>query len=325
MAVRLLSPGAVGDSVAFYQHWFAEACEAAGGIVVSNNTIWPHAARVVLGRNWPGFNFSRKNKLLVLGSGRVESVSWPKLLTHEIVPFLWDVWPDKIVPLIRFVRRNKIRTLFCTSSQVVEILKSSLSGVDIYWIPEGIKIEAYPKGENLKNRPVDILSYGRQMISVTDKLRDLALSDKLNVLFRESDAHLFSTFDDLVKGLQSSKITISYPQSVTHPERAQNIETLTQRYWEAMLTGTLLVGHAPQELIEVCGYNPVIELGDNPMAVVRDVLTNIEDYQELVNKNRACAEEKAGWDKRMIEILEIFKVRMNESTNGYENQYINVK
>lgn len=307
MAARLLSPGAIGDSVAFYQHWFADAWEMMGGSVVSNNTMWPHALRVVLGRNWPGFNFSRKNRLLVLGSGRVESVSWPKLLTHEIVPFLWDVWPDKIAPLIRFVRRNKIRTLFCTSSQVVEILKSSLSGVDIYWIPEGIKVDTYPKGDNLKNRPVDILSYGRQMIPVTDKLRDLALSEKLNVLFREGDAHLFSTFDDLVNGLQSSKITICYPQSVTHPERAQNIETLTQRYWEAMLTGALLVGHAPKELIEVCGYNPVIELGDDSVKVVRDILSNIEDYQELADKNRKCAEEKAGWDKRMPEIMEILR------------------
>ena len=307
MAVRLLSPGAIGDSVAFYQHWFADAWEMMVGSVIPNNTMWPHALRVVLGRNWPGFNFSRKNKLLVLGSGRVESVSWPKLLTHEIVPFLWDVWPDKIAPLIRFVRRNKIRTLFCTSSQVVEILKSRLSGVEIHWIPEGIKVEAYPKGAALKNRLVDILSYGRQMTSVTDKLRDLALSEKLNVLFREGDAHLFSTFDDLVQGLQVSKMSICYPQSITHSERAQNIETLTQRYWEAMLTGALLVGHAPKELIDVCGYNPVIELGDNPTQVIKEILSNLENYQALADQNRECAEEKAGWDKRMTEIMEILK------------------
>lgn len=307
MGVRLLFPGDIGDSVAFYQHWFSEAWEAAGGIVVSNSTIWPHVARVVLGRNWPGLNFSCKNKLLVLGSGRVESVSWPKLLTHEIVPFLWDVWPDKIAPLIRFVRRNKIRTLFCTSSQIVKILKSRLLGVEIHWIPEGIKVEAYPKGEVLKNRPVDILSYGRQMTSVTDKLRDLALSEKLNVLFREGDAHLFSTFDDLVQGLQVSKMSICYPQSMTHSERAQNIETLTQRYWEAMLTGTLLIGQAPKELIEVCGYNPVIELGDNPTQVIKEILCNVENYQALADRNRECAEEKAGWDKRMSEIMEILK------------------
>lgn len=307
MAVRLLSPGAIGDSVAFYQHWFADAWEMMGGSVISNNTMWPHALRVVLGRNWPGFNFSRKNRLLVLGSGRVESVSWPKLLTHEIVPFLWDVWPDKIAPLIRFVRRNKIRTLFCTSSQVVEILKSSLSGVDIHWIPEGIKVEAYSKGEVLKNRPVDILSYGRQMIPVIDKLRDLSLIEKLNVLFREGDAHLFSTFDDLVQGLQVSKMSICYPQSMTHSERAQNIETLTQRYWEAMLSGTLLVGHAPQELIEVCGYNPVVELGDNPTIVVNDILKNIEKYQSLVDRNRGCAEEKADWSMQISKVMELLK------------------
>ena len=94
---------------------------------------------------------------------------------------------------------------------------------------------------------------------------------------------------------------------MTHSERAQNIETLTQRYWEAMLTGTLLVGHAPQELINVCGYNPVIELGDNPTQVIKEILSNVESYQTLAERNRECAEEKAEWDKRMTEIMEILK------------------
>lgn len=304
--IKLLSPGRANNEILFFQQWFAEAWVACGGELVEKKK-WPHILSVVLGRNWPSFYFRRKDRLIVLASGRVESASWPNLLTSEVIPMMWDLWPDKVAPFCRFVRRHHIKNILCTASHTAKQLRELLPNVDIIWIPEGIKADLYPQGGLLKNRPIDILSYGRQMISVTDKLRDLAVSDKLNVLFREGDAHLFSTFDDLVNGLQSSKITICYPQSVTHPERAQNIETLTQRYWEAMLSGTLLVGHAPQELIEVCGYNPEIELGDNPVAVIRDVLMHIEDYQELADKNRKCAEEKAGWDKRMPEIMEILK------------------
>lgn len=307
--VALLSPGSGAGGIQFFLQWFAEAWSLSGGNIKKRRFIWPHYCRVLLGRYWPGISFSRRNRLLVLGSGRIESVAWPSMLFNEIVPVLWDVWPDKVAPLCKFVRRNKVKLLFCTSSYAVEKLKSLLPGVDIRWIPEGIKIDAYPKGKNLVERSVDILSYGRQMSGVMDKLRDFSANEKLNVLFRdkEGNAHLFSTFDDLVNGLQSSKLTICYPQSVTHPERAKNTETLTQRYWEAMLTGTLLIGQAPKELIEVCGYNPVIELGDNPTQVVKEILSNIEKYQSLADRNRACAEEKAGWDKRMPEIMEILK------------------
>ena len=44
------------------------------------------------------------------------------------------------------------------------------------------------------------------------------------------------------------------------PELAGDIETLTQRYWECMLSRIVMLGHAPQELIDLIGYNPVIEI-----------------------------------------------------------------
>lgn len=304
--IKLLSVGKANNEILFFQQWFAEAWVACGGELLENKK-WPHILSVVFGRNWPSFHFRRKDRLIVLGCGRIESAAWPNLLTSEIIPMMWDLWPDKIAPFCRFVRRHNIKTILCAASYTAIQLRELLPKVDIFWIPEGINVDAYPMGGLLKDRPIDMLSYGRQMNIVVDKLRILANDEKYDILFREGDAHLFVTFNDLVKGLQSSKITICYPQSVTHPERAQDIETLTQRYWEAMLTGTLLVGHAPKELIEVCGYNPVIELGDNPVTIVRDVLMHIKDYQELADKNRNCAEEKAGWDKRMPKIMEILK------------------
>lgn len=47
-----------------------------------------------------------------------------------------------------------------------------------------------------------------------------------------------------------------------------------------------MVGHAPQELIDFIGYNPVIELSDkiSPEEQIADVIEHIEDYQSLVDK-----------------------------------------
>lgn len=63
-----------------------------------------------------------------------------------------------------------------------------------------------------------------------------------------------------------------------------------------------MVGHAPQELIDFIGYNPVIELTDtiSPEEQIADVIEHIEDYQSLVDKNRETA-EKLGDENEMVD------------------------
>lgn len=97
------------------------------------------------------------------------------------------------------------------------------------------------------------------------------------------------------------KVTITLPRSMTQPEVAGDIETLTQRYWECMFSRMVMVGHAPQELIDFIGYNPVIELTDkiSPEELIADVIEHIEDYQVLIDKNRETAEKLGSWDVRM--------------------------
>ena len=88
-----------------------------------------------------------------------------------------------------------------------------------------------------------------------------------------------------------AKVTIALPRSMTQPEIAGDIETLTQRYWECMFSRMVMVGHAPQELVDFIGYNPVVELRDDISAedLIADVLEHIDDYQPLVDRNRATA------------------------------------
>ena len=66
----------------------------------------------------------------------------------------------------------------------------------------------------------------------------------------------------------------------------------------------LMVGHAPRELVDLIGYNPVIELDKaNPNVQIQDILTHIDDYQELVDKNRETALRLGCWDKRMQNVM----------------------
>lgn len=99
----------------------------------------------------------------------------------------------------------------------------------------------------------------------------------------------------------NAKVTIALPRSLTQPELAGDIETLTQRYWECMFSRIVMVGHAPKELVDFIGYNPVIELRSDvsPIHQIVEILSHINDYQSLVDRNRATAERKGSWNVRM--------------------------
>jgi hypothetical protein len=61
-----------------------------------------------------------------------------------------------------------------------------------------------------------------------------------------------------------------------------------------------MVGHAPKELIEFIGYNPVIEIDyENPNGQICNILQHINDYIGLTNKNRETALLKGDWLARM--------------------------
>ena len=123
----------------------------------------------------------------------------------------------------------------------------------------------------------------------------------LNHVCTKQNGKFIYTNEQLYEAMGNAKVTIALPRSITQPEIAGDIETLTQRYWECMFSRMVMVGHAPQELIDFIGYNPVIELSDkiSPEELIANVIEHIEDYQSLVDKNRETAEKMGIWEMRM--------------------------
>jgi hypothetical protein len=118
---------------------------------------------------------------------------------------------------------------------------------------------------------------------------------------------LFTNIRDLAAGLGNSKITVCFPRCDTHPEMAGSVETLTQRYWECMLTRTVIIGRAPKELVQFLGFNPVIDVDwSDPAGQLQKMITHIADYQNRVDEYRLAALEKGDWRTRMSLIREEF-------------------
>ena len=245
---------------------------------------------------------NKKNVMLMF----VEPVSitfdtFPYYATHEVIPFIWDCWPCYYEKMEAWFYRHKTRTAIFTSRMEMEEMQKRCPQVKMLWCPEAIDASKYKKGKLLKDRSINLLEFGRSNKRVLGKLSiDNHVCTYMDGKFIYSNEELYDAMGD-------AKITICLPKNMTHPDVAQGVETLTQRYWEAMLSRMVIVGHAPKELIDICGYNPVFELPNDKEQIntlILDILDGIDDYQELVDKNRNTAIEKGLWTIRMKGIVE---------------------
>lgn len=244
---------------------------------------------------------NKEAHIVLVGGGSINWGAWPDYMFYETIPVIWDCWPIFYDGVFNFIERNKVKTVIVTSKQTAKILKERFPFLKVKVISEGIKTSLYKEGELLVNRKIDLLEYGRPNTNIPTL--SMEKYGFFHVKSKKPNEKLFHTDQELYDALSNSKVTFAFPRCMTEPETAQKIETLTQRYWENMLSRTVMVGKAPNELIDLIGYDPVVTINDdNIERQVVELLNNIESYQELVDKNRQTALKYSSWGPRIIEI-----------------------
>ena len=234
--------------------------------------------------------------------------TFPDYARYEIVPMVWDCWPKYFELMAAWLKRHDVRTVIFTCRETALLMQKRFPKMNIMHCQEGINSSEYIVGKSLKDRKIDVLEFGRKndRIFPNNILDRISLEgEKINHVCTYQDGHFIYTNEQLHEAMGDAKIAIALPRCLTQPEVAEGLETLTQRYWECMLSRTVLVGHAPQELVDYIGYNPVVELQQNmrPEAQVAEVLAHIENYQEIVDRNRCVALEKGDWKVRMKDVM----------------------
>lgn len=236
--------------------------------------------------------------------------TFPDYSRYEIVPMVWDCWPKYFEMMVEWLKKHHVRTAIFTSQQTAERMRNALPGVNILWCPEAIDPAPYYAGKGLADRSIDVLEFGRsnQRVINAERLQQIHLADGhtlRHVATRQGGRFIFSN-EQLYDAMADARIAIALPRSMTQPEVSGDIETLTQRYWECMLSRMVMVGHAPQELVDLIGYNPVIELREDIPAedLITDVLSHISDYQKLVDRNRETVLQLGTWKVRMKMVME---------------------
>lgn len=301
----------------FYMHQFVEACIKQN--IQSMDELHGYARlklsgiMVRLGRWVDFFCCQRSNKAVIVctSGGGLMYTSFPYSLLYEIIPVFWDSWPFNWDEQIYSLKRLRCKTCFVTSSQVAQRIRQTLPEMNVYWLPEGIDIADYKPGSDLIKRRIDVYELGRQNSEYHKVLCELKSEGVFSSFFcNEYDEKgltielAFPTAQSLLNALSDIKVVISFPQIDTHPEKVGDIETLTQRYWETMLSRNLILGRAPNELIRLIGYNPVVDVDwTNPKKQLSDILSNIESYQPLVERNYQVAKVMASWDNRVKDVI----------------------
>lgn len=268
----------------------------------------------------PGL-LKRKSALIVTANGvSLPDNVFPYYGCCEIVPMLWDVWPSTWRRMYQAFRLFDVRTVFVTSSQVAEMINKE-TDVKAYWIPEGINAKQYYPGDMLAQRKYDVAEIGRQMPRYHNVLTAMARDGKLNGLITSNiradgtldEKNVAFSNEELHRIISDSKIMVCFPQCDTNPNRGGNVETLTTRYWEAMLSRCVIVGRCPKELSRFIGYNPVIDVDWKAQEEqILDILNHVSSYQLLVDRNFETAKKLAPWGQRMPLIKKYLK------EEGYE-------
>lgn len=230
--------------------------------------------------------------------------TFPDYARYEIVPLVWDCWPCLDDRLSAWLEKHEVRTAIFTSRQNAERIQRRFPTMHILAITEGIDTTPYSKGKPLSERSVDVLEFGRTNRTVVSE-DDLAGTKHIctsEITPRLTDRQLFDLMAD-------SKITIALTKLDTDPGLAEGVDTLTQRYWEDMLSRMVMVGRAPKELTDLIGYNPCVNVkrGESYRKVIQRVLSNITDYQQLVDRNRDTAMRMAPWEIRMQKVMDWLK------------------
>ncbi len=223
--------------------------------------------------------------------------TFPDYARYEIIPFIWDCWPCYFEKVCAWFKKHNVRTAIFTSSQTAERMRERFPEMNIMYCPEGIDTSRYSAGKPLTERCIDLLEYGR------GSGLNIEMDGMKHIRTKKDGKYLYSN-EQLVEVMADAKVTIALPRCVTEPQIAKDIETLTQRYWENMLSRIVMVGHAPQELVDLIGYNPVIKIDSEHLKKqILDIVAHIGDYQDWVDYNRKIALEMGEWVLRMKEVI----------------------
>jgi hypothetical protein len=221
--------------------------------------------------------------------------------------YMYDVWPrfqKWIFPLLGFFN---ISFVFFSSRQVYESFQKAYPAgpCKAMWLPEALNLADYHY-QLLQDKTIDVLEFGRNYDAYHDLIvGPLSKNKYVHVFKRPEVPVLFPKKNDFIHALSKSRIVICIPSNISHPERAEDISTMTLRYLQAMASKCLIVGLLPSDMKAAFGYIPIVEIEmEKAGQQILEVLKEYEHYLPLIEKNYEEVKLNHQWSNRWKVIRE---------------------
>lgn len=219
--------------------------------------------------------------------------------------YFFDIWPNTFTAMEAFLTHSGITNVFLSSSYAAEYFTNR--GFDnVSWVPEGVKYEEYYY-KAFEDKDIDVLELGRRHQKTHNSIVEVLRADNKKHLYEKSPGKIvFPNKEQFITGMARSKISLCFPKSETDPEAAGPVSTMTNRFLQSMASKCLVVGSSPQEMVQLFGYDPVVQIDKSaPAAHLLDILYNFQDYHDLIEKNYINVRENHTWENRCNTILKI--------------------
>jgi hypothetical protein len=267
------------------------------------------------------FNFNlptlNRNRIVFASLSGIEYV---KIFQHYLFQsrlkaiYQFDTWTHDNTINENAFRSFKINLAFMSIREASEYFNSlNIPNFKAHWIPEAINSESY-KFSDVDGKNIDILQYGRRWEWLHDQILTFCKIYKMNYMYPKeigSVKHQFKDRDELLDVLSRTKVAICVPKTITHPE-IYDLPAVTTRYFECMASKCLILGHAPEDLIKLFEYNPIIEVDYSaPLDQFAYLLDHYIEYIPLIERNYQITKEKHQWHNRITDIKNIIDAKNN--------------
>jgi hypothetical protein len=223
----------------------------------------------------------------------------PFLYNNDNSLYIFDAWPANQKAIEHFIRVARVRNVFFSSRYATELFSGKGLDCAFAWVPEAITVANY-RFEEYAHKDIHVLAFGRRYDEYHEKIVDRLTKERISYLYEKVKREIvFPTRKDFIDGLARTKISICVPSSITHPESAGEISTMTIRYLQSMASKCLIVGYMPDEMKELFDYMPIIEIDMNdPAGQLIDILKNFDHYIPLIERNYLYIGERHTWENR---------------------------
>ncbi|RZJ58543.1 MAG: glycosyltransferase family 1 protein [Hymenobacter sp.] len=249
------------------------------------------------------------------------SKTFPYFALNYDLRVLWtyDVWEPRYAEVAELVRESRVGLLLLSSWQATEHFRGlNLAGCTVQWVPETINPATY-RSKPWAERTTNLLSFGRSFLDyhrrvvagcqahqITYKYQEQSETKDVATQGMKTAALQFPTEEAFLDGLADAQICLCFPRSLTHPQLAGEVSTLTLRYLQAMAAKCLVLGAAPLEATRLFGYNPVVEVDwQDPVGQLQTILRNPAPYQALIERNYAFVCSKLHYQHALNTIHEL--------------------